>query len=84
MDQKAYSPPWENNLIHINVFLQSVDHDPGGDILIITLLQDSVTRKLSSISDTMRRNFGHGMASVNSPGGTHGRADTSNMPKTAF
>lgn len=32
-------------------------------------------RKLSSISDTIRRNFGHGMASVNSRGGTYGRGD---------
>ena len=60
------------------------DCSRAGEILLLTLLHDSVVRKLSSISASMRRNFGHGMARVSSPGRTHGRADTSNMPRTAL
>ena len=51
-------------------------------ILLFTLLQESVIRKLSFMFPTMRMNLLIGIEKVRTFSGTHGRADTSNIPKT--
>ena len=49
----------------------------------LTRSQDSVVRKLSCISFTIRVNLAMGTANVNVSRGTQGRAETSNSPNTA-
>ncbi len=49
-------------------------------ILVFTLFQDLVIKKLSSILPTILTNFGQGTAKVNTLEGTQGRAETSNIP----
>lgn len=51
-------------------------------IRLRTLAQDGVARKLSSIFSTIRMNLFMGTEKVRTSSGTHGRAETSNMPRT--
>src|ERR1035437_3609729 len=51
-------------------------------ILFLTLSQDFVIKKLSSILSAIRTNFGHGIAKVSTSAGTQGRAETSNIHNT--
>ena len=58
-------------------------HPPPHAIRACTFCQSLAIRKLSSMYPTMRTNFGHGIESVSTSSGTHGRAETSNIPSTA-
>jgi len=49
-----------------------------------TAFQDFVMRKLSSMLPTMEVNLFIGRAKLNVEPGTKGRAETSNMPRTAL
>ncbi len=51
-------------------------------ILLLTLAHEAVVRKLSSILSIIRWKRIIGMARVRAFKGTHGRAETSNMPRT--
>jgi hypothetical protein len=53
-------------------------------ILLFTLLQEEVIRKLSGIFLIILTNLFMGTEKVRTFSGTHGRADTSNIPRTAL